>query len=188
MSLVDKVNKWHRGPGDNIDELMNQNSDEEVEEFDDEITQRPQLDQYRDFIFNTPAYEWLIGSLRRECLLDPATPNSMATIRQMIISSLYSSHRISRRRSSEAYKVTFEVEWDLMAFIKRQHREKPAEAIDMAITLTGSANDWQALSCTGYLCQTWPSTGEHIIRLVKDVFRSEPSRRNTCTFSVLERF
>ncbi|KAI5926467.1 hypothetical protein F4810DRAFT_539812 [Camillea tinctor] len=31
--------------------------------------------------------------------------------------------------------------------------------------------------------QTWPSTGEHIIQLVKDVVRSENDHKHTCTLA-----
>jgi hypothetical protein len=67
------------------------------------------------------------------------------------------SHKVSRKKSVEAYKITFEIEWDPLAFIKEQeYREEPGEAIERAITLTGYAKDAQALTCAQYLRQTWP--------------------------------
>jgi hypothetical protein len=51
--------------------------------------------------------------------------------------------------------VTFGIEWDPLAFVKEQeYREKPDEAVEIAITLTGPAKDAQALTCAQYLCQT----------------------------------
>lgn len=169
-----------------VDDLMNQDSNEENEEENAE-TNMPGLLAYRDFVFKAPAYEWLIASLRRECLLALAEPNTMEAIRRKIISSLPSSHEVSRKKSAETYKMTFGVEWDPLAFVKEQgYREEPDEAVEIVITLTGSAKDAQALTCAQYLCQTWPSAGEHTIRLVKDVLRSGPRHRHTCKFPGLK--
>jgi hypothetical protein len=91
----------------------------------------------------------------------------MEAIRQEIIKSLPSSHRVSRKKPADAYTVTFMIEWDPLAFVKEQaYKEEPDEAVEIAITLTGSAKDAQALTCAQYLCQTWPSAGEHTIRIL----------------------
>jgi hypothetical protein len=149
--------------------------------YEDGEANMPELLAYRDFIYKSPAYEWLLASLRREFLLAPVEPNSMEAIRRKIIHFLPSSHKVSRKKSAEAYKMTFEIEWDPLAFVKEQeYREEPGEAVERAITLTGSAKDAQALTCAQYLCQTWPLAGEHTVRLVKDVVRSGPGHRHTC--------
>ena len=153
---------------------------------EDNTEEMPQFLVYRDFIFENPAYEWLVACLRREFYLAPAEPNSMEVIREKILSCLLSTkttHSISRKRSPEPYKVTFEVEWDPVAFVKEQeYTGEPGRAIEMAITLTGSAEDAQALTCVQYLRQTWPSTGGHIMQLIKDVVRDRLSHRHRCKF------
>ena len=107
----------------------------------------------------------------------------METIRQKIIHYLPSAHKVSRKESAEAYKITFEIKWDPLAFVKEQeYREEPDEAVEIAITLTGSAKDAQAITCAQYLYQTWPLVGEHIIQLVKDVVCSGPGPQHTCEF------
>lgn len=175
------------GPGNDdppdIVPLEDQEPNKGADEEENEETYMPEHLAYRDFIFKAPAYEWLLANLRREFHLCPAEPNSMDAIRRKILSSLPSSHKVSRKKSAEAYKMTFGIEWDPLAFVKEQeYREEPDKAIEMAITLTGTAKDAQALTCTQYLCQTWPSAGEHTIQLVKDVVRSGPGHRHTCKF------
>ncbi|KAF3258160.1 hypothetical protein TWF217_005852 [Orbilia oligospora] len=126
---------------------------------------------YRDFILKTPAFEWLVGVLRREItLLTPAEPNYMEITKRSVSECLPSSHRISKNRSAEAFNTIFLTGWKPLTFVKEQEYElKPSEAIERAVTLTGSAEDAQALTCVEYLCQTWPSTGKYIIELVRDV-------------------
>jgi hypothetical protein len=152
-----------------------------LDPYKDEEANMPKLIVYRDFISKSPTYKWLLTSLRREFLLTPVEPNTMEAIRRKIINFLPSGHKVSRKESAEAYKMTFEIKWDPLAFVKEQeYREEPDEAVERVITLTGSAKDAQALTCAQYLCQTWPLSREHTIRLIKDVVRSAPSHRHTC--------
>jgi hypothetical protein len=157
---------------DNDDGGLDESSDEDI---------APALYAYREAIVKTATYEWLVTSLRRECLLSKSPPNSMETIKQTIISALPPSRFISRKVSAEAYTVIFEVDWDPVAFIKQQeYRESPEAAIEAAITLTGTSADSQALPAVQYLCQTWPLTGRHTMGLVKSVVCSSPGRRHEC--------
>jgi hypothetical protein len=129
MPLEDIMGKWHQNlaysededPPATVDDLMNPDSYEEE-------AYMPELPAYRDFISKAPAYEWLLASLRREILLSPVEPNSMEAIRRKIIHYLPSSHKVSRKKSAEAYKITFEIDWDPLVFIKEQeYRVEPDE-------------------------------------------------------------
>jgi hypothetical protein len=149
--------------------LINKDPGEELEEEEQEESAIPELHAYQDFISKSPAYEWLLATLRKEFLLAPAEPNSMEAVRREILHSLPPSHKVSRKKSPQACKVTFRIKWDPLAFVEEQdYGEEPSEAVKTAITLTGSANDAQALTCGQYLRQTWPLSGEHTIRLLQD--------------------
>ncbi|KAJ5984630.1 hypothetical protein N7481_006729 [Penicillium waksmanii] len=161
----------------------NTHTQEEQEEQaeQDEESDMPEFSAYKNFISNVASYEWLLSSLRRELFLAPAKPNIMEAIRKKIITSLPSSHRLSRRLSAEAYTVTYVVQWNPLDFLDEQgYQEEPGEALKGVITLTGSSEDAQALSCAQYLCQTWPSTGGHILQLIMDIARAGPGSRQTC--------
>ncbi|KAN0078700.1 hypothetical protein V8E54_005213 [Elaphomyces granulatus] len=133
----------------------------------------PDASSYRDFIVKTPAYSWLVASLQREAILTRATPDLMEDIRGKILCALPSSHKVSRRAPSQEYKATFELDWDPLSFVKeQQYTESPDEALERAITLTGSANDAQAVTAGEYLSQTWPATGKNVMRLVIDVIHN----------------
>jgi hypothetical protein len=200
MPLQDIMSTWYqnlRDPEDegpsgpemhelneaNVGDLMYADADE------DEEADMPELLAYRDFISEVPAYKWLLANVHREILLASAEPNLMDAVRRKILHFLPSSHKVSRKTSVEAYKVVYEIEWDLLAFVKEQeYIEEPDEAVEKVITLTGSANDAQALTCAQYLYQTWPSAGEHIIRLLKNVARSETGHRHACKSPYLKPF
>jgi hypothetical protein len=188
MHLTEIISRWqetlpdpeHLVPPEADDmtdmDLSDETGDEDIEEIS-----ASNLSKYRDFIFQTPAYEWLLASLRKELVLAPAEPNYMEAIRRKITESLPACQRVSSRRSAQVHRIFLEINWDpLLFYIEQGYSEGLEDAIERAITLTGSAKDAQALATVQYLCQTWPSSGNHIIRLVKDVLRSGRGNQHTC--------
>ncbi|KAF3905765.1 hypothetical protein AA313_de0203376 [Arthrobotrys entomopaga] len=187
MTLDEKMDFWLKGLGNNVDSFEDhimENTEENLEQEDED--EDLELDQstlaYRDFIFKTPAFEWLVASLRRDVLLETTEPNSMETIRKEIIRSLPSSRRVSKMKSAEAFKVIYMTGWDPFLFLTEQQYkdEDGPEAIMRAITLTGSTDDAQALTCAQYIRQTWPLNGKHIVWLINDVVRGGPRSQHTC--------
>lgn len=137
------------------------------------------LSAHRSLISASAAYRWLLVTLRRESLLELKC-SKMEDIRQTILSSLKVSQKISRSRPAEAFRTTFLINWDPIAFLKEQlYEENLEEAIDKVITLTGSAKNAQALTTLQYLRQTWPITGEYVLQLVKNVLRGPRSEKYT---------
>lgn len=131
---------------------------------------------YRDFILATSAYKWLIASLQREARLTRATPDLMERIQEKIISVLPPAPRPRREEPSQKYMVVFELDWDPVAFVEvQEYSEAPEEVLEKVVTLTGSLNDAQAVTTKSYLCQTWPVTGEQVMRLLNDSLRSKGS-------------
>ncbi|KAK2592180.1 hypothetical protein QQS21_010122 [Conoideocrella luteorostrata] len=201
VPLGDKISLWDQNtsglnPDSNIqsDMLLSQPSaevddglildDSRESSLDDEGLQADTQDfqEYRDCIAASAAYGWLVETVKKQVLLASVTErNIMRMMRQEIMSCLPIAHKISREKSAGTYKMTFQVRWDPLAFLKEQdYRPKPDNALEMAITLTGSAKDAQALTCAQYLCQTWPSSGKHTIRLIKHVVNTKNGRRHSC--------
>lgn len=186
MSLNEKMTFWLRSGGstqdvrlDNLEyndtkdldvkETQDDQEDEDHNSETDEI-ELPGLAAYRSLIRGAPAYNWFLNNIRRECTLAPPVPNVIGEIRTTITNALPSSLKISRRKHAETFNVSFMVDWDSIGFLREEeYTEKPEDAIERAITLTGSAVSAQALTCGGYLRQTWPSTGEQILDLIKSL-------------------
>jgi hypothetical protein len=152
----------------------------EVDEREPELVSGSESDLnsglYRDFILATSAYNWLIASLQREAKLTRATPDLMESIQETIFSVLPPAPHPSREEPSQKYMAVFELDWDPVAFVKvQEYSEAPEEVLEKVVTLTGRLNDAQAVTTKSYLCQTWPVTGEQVMRLVNDSFRSKGS-------------
>lgn len=171
MNLDDKVDDYLTNEGF---------SEDDIEDFKSYSGVSHNID-HKKLILSSQAYDWLLCNIRREYFLTSAYPNIMEAIRDQIIKTLLSFSKNSQKRLTETYKVTFVLDWNPRYFAdKQEYKEEPSEAIGMAITITGCLTDAQALNCSQYLSQTWPSTGEHIIQLVKDVVRSGPGTQHSC--------
>lgn len=184
MSLSEKIALWdrmiergaecERGLDSMMDivqrrETPEGEADDEDQEDDDDI---PDLIVYRKIVLGAPAFKTLVATLQRECLLVTPELDFMREIGQKLLECLPLSPRISRRRSAESFKVKCTVSWDPITFlITQEYTPQPATAFETAITLTGSNRIAQALPCGQYLSQTWPSTGEQIMGLIKGLIR-----------------
>jgi len=61
--------------------------------------------------------------------------------------------------------IVVNVTWQVAEFILDQC--KSFDNLNDILTLTGSSNRCQALSCQDYMSQTWPNTGRNILDLIK---------------------
>ncbi|KAL7914154.1 hypothetical protein GGI35DRAFT_490451 [Trichoderma velutinum] len=147
-------------------------------------TTKPWLNNYQDFIPKTEAYKWLVNRLQKEFRLAPAKPNIMDAVRLEISQSLQPVRRVSRKTSTKTYKVMFEVDWDITTFLeKQQYAIELAEAMERAITLTGSYQDAYISTCGQYLDLVWPLTGSLTLQLLKDAINGSLGSRHTCDLS-----
>ncbi|KAK0645260.1 hypothetical protein DIS24_g8055 [Lasiodiplodia hormozganensis] len=71
------------------------------------------------------------------------------------------------------FDARFEIEWDLLGFLRRQKYDAALEiAVERAITLTGSAKNAQAMTCLDYMSQTWPVIGEEIVKVLQKALKA----------------
>lgn len=161
--------------------------DVDPEENESEELLDSQLRAYRAFIPSTEAYEWLLTRLLREYRLVPTEPGTLQKIRTTIMSSLPSNHRISRKTSPQSCSARFELDWDIVEFFATQgYSSPPDQILEGIITVTGSCYDAQAATCAQYIRQTWPSTGEVMVQLVKKVLQGGESYSHRCKHLVPE--
>jgi hypothetical protein len=140
---------------------------------------------YREFAPNTEAYSWLLTQLQRDMNSAPTEPTAIQLIRDQVLSSLPSPHRISRSISSESCSVLFEVDWDILEFYDSQGYSKaPSEVLHAIITLTGSSCDAQASNCAQFFKQTWPVTGDLMLQLIRDLLKLPPGHTHSCKIKV----
>ncbi|KAF5264211.1 hypothetical protein FOXYS1_5008 [Fusarium oxysporum] len=179
-------NEVETGPAYEPDEERRPTSPElsiAEEEDEDDLTNSPLL-MYEDDILASKAFEWLLARLMKEFQLIPTEPNNMKRIGTEILSALPSHRSISRKTLPPTCSVTIDLDWNLSQFFERQQYPKlPHEVFDGVITLTGSYHDAQAATCAQYLLQTWPSTAQTFIQLLKDLLAGDEGCPTMKTFS-----
>ena len=192
MELGDLMDLWDQHLEDAGDDLVVPQFvggavDLEVDEdipIEDGEQNLPDHTKYWDLITGSPVYEWLIGNLRRKLHLHPAEPNVQNGIRDRILETLPSSRRVSRYDQPTIYQVVFRLNWDPASFIAEQEYDISKEGfLGKIITITGSGQDAQAVTCLQYLQQTWHSYGADILELVEATLRSERDYKHSCTLS-----
>ncbi|KAM7213263.1 hypothetical protein V8F06_011376, partial [Rhypophila decipiens] len=160
---------------DHAEEPETEDDTDDHDDHDDdepELT-KPQAQGYREFILKTPEYIWLLACLRNELILTHSHPNMMEEIRQRILRDLRdlpSIYKISRSRPPPRYTAIFQLNWDPLSFVTEQeYDEKPGQALEKAITITGSANDAYVVATKECLSQIWPVSGSLVMQLVNDI-------------------
>jgi nucleoside phosphorylase len=175
-TTMDTVEDRQGTPEDEADDgVQEDDEDPENDDLIDDEQKTPEsldLTVYRKIILEAPAFKTLVAALQRECLLVTPESDFMREIGEKLLKHLPLNPRISRKRSAEIFKMKCTVNWDPITFlITQEYTQQPADAFETAITLTGSNRTAQAVTCGRYLCQTWPSSGEHIMALIKGLVR-----------------
>lgn len=193
MSLEDRMALWFHNEGleearqeeDLVgDEQPTNKATRGVVETEDEELFTNWLLAYREFVFSTEAYEWLLARLRSEFHLVPTEPNTIRAIGDKIMSSLPPTRRISRKVSPQSCSARFELDWDILEFFEmEEYLNRPVEVLEGIITLNGSCLDAQAATCAQYTKQTWPSAGELTLQLIKEGLRDKEGHPHRCKCS-----
>ncbi|KAJ5263401.1 hypothetical protein N7478_011006 [Penicillium angulare] len=169
-------------PNENLDEgdddpsddaeSFNMNPIEETDTDETLSTTMPALVKYREFIVGNPAYDWFLKDIHKHSHLVPSSPDISAEIRKTILQALPSQTTFSRREPVNLYKMTYSMDWDLISFLKEQeYNEENYRALPLVITLTGSREAAQALTCSQYLHQTWPSSAGEVLKTLQTVLQ-----------------
>ncbi|KAI1111666.1 hypothetical protein F5Y14DRAFT_303368 [Nemania sp. NC0429] len=137
---------------------------------EDDIFSIPGMEEYVALISKAPGYEWLLSRLHREISLSRADHDSLRDIHDTILRAIPRNKEVSKKRSSYNARITYNIDWDILAFLRGQDYGEPDhEAISLAITITGSWTTCQALTARQYLEQTWPLTGLQTLKFLQQL-------------------
>lgn len=162
MSPAEKVARWNTAEPSNFLPMP-----APVEQELDEVPEPPRYQEVRSFLLDGPAYQWLRDNTRSSVLLTVRRGTILESITREIDAKL-SSIKTQKSRRSQAFLLTFDMDWDLPNFLRGQEYGTTLEiAVESAITVTGSGSNAQSLSCMDYMCQTWPSSGREVVHMLQ---------------------
>ncbi|KAL4795475.1 hypothetical protein BDV19DRAFT_398686 [Aspergillus venezuelensis] len=128
---------------------------------------------YSELLDRFPAYRWLIGCARKILTLDTLGEDVMQDVARAF-SLQSSSDNIGWYRPPTLYDSHLILDWDPRSFLRvQEYAGNPANAFDHVITLTGSLDDVQALTCVQYMRQIWPESSDCVISLLHRLLETE---------------
>ncbi|GAB1315628.1 hypothetical protein MFIFM68171_05838 [Madurella fahalii] len=113
-----------------------------------------------NFVSNTTSFSWFLDSIRSRYQLDYSAANVLTNIQSSVALFLpeYRGNRALRRQ-----QVTLWMDWNPKLFAEQQ-QYPGIHSIPSGLTITGSAMKSQLSTCRSYLKQTWPTTGEVVLK------------------------
>jgi hypothetical protein len=130
------------------------------------------------------AYDWFVGKLKSIILLTETTNTVAENIHHEILDYMDSMKR--RYRSSKSFcRATIDIlDWPLRGFLANEYPDEEDVQIGSIITITGCGVDAQALPCSEYMRQTWPTTGLETLKSLQEALGRESGACSKCKISV----
>lgn len=193
LSLFDKLIAVRKYPDEYLGDSL---SDEENEDDLNEGEYLANLGHIRDFLFLGEPFKHLATAIRQTLYYDDRT--KMAEIRRSILEGLslavrnncqncpswsshynylrHPTHPENKKRSDNHsfYSVSFNVEWDLLGFLRSQFDDR-IPLLGSLVVLTGSALYAQATTCSDYLQNIWPHSGALFLSTLQTAVKSSPT-------------
>jgi hypothetical protein len=132
----------------------------------------PRYQEVRSFLMESPAYRWLLLTFQSSLYLSERRGTCIENISRSVDEVLNSTKDIGGSQPW-TFRVTFNLDWNVLEFLRGQQYDTTlGVAIESAITLTGSAENAQALTCADYMCNTWPSSGHDVLKILQKALDS----------------
>ncbi|KAF1846467.1 uncharacterized protein K460DRAFT_417538 [Cucurbitaria berberidis CBS 394.84] len=166
MSVDEKLAYWtdaenRKTPGPKLDQ------DRVLERVADEVVILPSYQEVRRFLLGGSTYKWFIERAQLAATLTDRKGTAIETIAHSMWAGLESDLK-TRPRSNPLYHITFELDWDLPGFLQSQKYDTAAQtAMESVITITGTGDIAQALTCGDYMDQVWPLSGRNVVRVLQ---------------------
>ncbi|KAF7552036.1 hypothetical protein G7Z17_g4564 [Cylindrodendrum hubeiense] len=172
MSLFDKMNMWRESADKSITIHCGAHF-EGVDDVDDEDIGQVDISAYNEVILSSAAYDWFITTVRQEQLIDRGGIEARAVvdkIRSNVLQRLPTAS-ISKRRSAEPSQIGFRLQWQRLESRLKTEQARLGLSIGLciphAITVTGSADTYQAMPVNKYMHQIWPFSSDGLLQVIQ---------------------
>jgi nucleoside phosphorylase len=159
-SSMDKVRVWN--PDDAAPPDLDTDQSTETMEDKAELEELPvEFEPVRTFLISGDPFVSLVTNIQKH-LLDEGS-DILWDIRTTVVATL----EARRLRFGSKIAARFHVAWDLVDYMRTQFRD--GQDIHKILTLSGSSDYAQALSCEEYISYHWPSIGQALLGAVQSI-------------------
>ncbi|KAK0648714.1 hypothetical protein B0T16DRAFT_408654 [Cercophora newfieldiana] len=173
MSLSEKIALWVDKEQNFADEAERDDLFDGVAGDDDWGPDETVSWSYRNLLFGSPPYEWLMATLRREIRTSGASPESK--IRNRILEALPCGE-VSRHRPLRTHNVTFEVPWEAIMEAGRGSGLSYAE-VRIDDGRSGHGSQPCVSTVLSYARKRWPSCGEQVLSVIDQLLATKNGSR-----------
>lgn len=182
LKSKDYLSNWING-------LSEYEHDRTQQELNDEDGGKPhpfQLSDYKAFVHQSDAYQWLLSRISRHDRLSFGTPDITTEIGDQILTQLQSHdrlHTMSRHKPSPLASMTFHLDWAPQVFIRSLGLDPLCPNIlQRILCLTGTWREAQAMTVSEYLHQTWPVTAKLVESIMQELIVTNQGEERICKF------
>jgi len=126
------------------------------------------FEKYARLVMAHPAYDWLLSKLQNKLAFTEEARKAIDEIRREVLKDFPNTNSLRGSTQVSPFHARFLIDWPLRAFLEEQMiSDSWISSLSSIITLSGSINNAQALTCEEYLDQTWPTTGAHLMRVIE---------------------
>lgn len=167
LSMLEKIELWEQNTIGNLAAEFGRDLEIPARPADERLLMTSIFNKYYTIISQASSYRWLRSTmLNRSHLLEKDTI-LMQSIKSSLLDVFPCPKRIDRQSVPTVTRAVFKVHWPLRHALRNS---TPSQArpdqLGSILTLTGDLDAAQALTCSAYLEQTWPTTGTALFDLV----------------------
>ncbi|CAN9258661.1 unnamed protein product [Alternaria alternata] len=110
-------------------------------------------------------------------------PRVITTMEEItpIVSAVLDMRKATGNSFAHTERLSFEIDWDLRSFLEGERYDTTiSTALERAITITGTYEDAQALTCMEYMTKVWPETGCDTILALQAAVAQHSKEQPSC--------
>ena len=179
MTVEEKMGMWNAKDRGAVEEQAIPDEEQNIQK-EVNFSEALQVSAARVFLFKSTQFQWLLGRLRAAVSLTMWQDSALQKVSTAVTSCL------KQLAPSKTQNAIFKVAWDPLAFVEEQeYPSSEGNIIERVINISGSARDAQALICTQYMEQTWPTTGVDLLPAISSAISKGYHAKVQSTYNYL---
>jgi hypothetical protein len=146
----------------------------------------PGLSEYKVFVKSSESYRWLVSRLWQHGRLsfgDRDTKSDIGSGFRERLRALESLRKMSTRRPLSKVHAKFLLQWHPTNYLEDHGQDRLfPRTLDDILCVTGSWYEAQATTIAEYMRQTWPVTGEAVIKLFEQLVQAQHEGNYVCEY------
>jgi len=94
----------------------------------------------------------------------------LLSIRQKLVQAVFNNARLAKVSQPGLMNMTYRCSWQVLHVLQNEHESK--QPLSNIITLSGTLENAQAVTCGEYITPTWPNAGPFLLQVIGDALKT----------------